>query len=103
MKKKRTGMDALSLSDAEPTPAKETKPDAPIEPPKPQLNQKTGKPLVSSYPKLTLYFPKAVHKQLRDIAYNEEVTKHDLLREALNMLFKSRGQRSIEELTGKEE
>ncbi len=92
-------MDAIPLSDAEPKPAKETKPNAPIETANPQLNQKTGKPLVSSYPKLTLYFPKAVHKQLRDIAYNEEVTKHDLLREAIDMLFKSRGQRSIEELT----
>jgi hypothetical protein len=40
---------------------------------------------------------------LRAIAYHEEVKQHDLLIEAIDLLFKSRGAASIIELTKADE
>ncbi len=86
MKKKRTGLDALSLSDAEPEkPQKKTESDG-----------KTDKPRLI---KQTLYLPPEVHEQLRVLAFYERVKQHDLLMEGLDMMFKSRGAKSIKELT----
>jgi hypothetical protein len=51
----------------------------------------------------SLYLSEPVRKQLRAIAYHEEVKQHDLLIEAVDMLFKSRGAASISELTGIDE
>jgi spore germination protein GerM len=92
MAKKRTTMEALSLSD---TPANEQ----PIEQQKAEVNQKTGKPLVKNYKKLTLYLPEPVREELRVLAFAERVKQHDLVMEAIDMLFKSRGIKSISELT----
>jgi hypothetical protein len=94
MAKKRTSLEELSLSD---TPAIEH----PIEQQKAEVNQKTGKPLVKNYKKLTLYLPEPVRKQLRAIAYHEDVKQHELLLEAIDLFFKSRGAASISELTEK--
>jgi hypothetical protein len=44
-----------------------------------------------------------VRRQLRAIAYHEEVKQHDLLIEAVDLLFKSRGAVSISELTEADE
>jgi hypothetical protein len=92
MPKKRTSLEELSLSD---TPAIEQ----PTEEQKAEVNQKTGKPLVKNYKKLTLYLPEPVRKQLRAIAYHEDAKQHDLLLEAIDLFFKSRGAASISELT----
>jgi hypothetical protein len=92
MAKKRTSLEYLSLSD---TPAIEQ----PTEEQKAEVNQKTGKPLVKNYKKLTLYLPEPVRKQLRAIAYHEDVKQHELLLEAIDLFFKSRGAASISELT----
>jgi hypothetical protein len=51
----------------------------------------------------SLYLSEPVHKQLRAIAYHEEVKQHDLLIEAIDLLFKSRGTKSIGELTEADE
>jgi hypothetical protein len=91
MAKKRITLDALSLSD---TPAIEQ----PTAKQKAEVNQKTGKPLVKNYKKLTLYLPEPVRKQLRAIAYHEDVKQHELLLEAIDLFFKSRGAKSIKEL-----
>ncbi len=91
MAKKRTSLEELSLSD---TPAIEQ----PTEQQKAEVNQKTGKPLVKNYKKLTLYLPEPVRKQLRAIAYHEDAKQHDLLLEAIDLFFKSRGAKSINEL-----
>jgi hypothetical protein len=92
MAKKRTSLEELSLSD---TPAIEQ----PTEQQKVEVNQKTGKPLVKNYKKLTLYLPEPVRKQLRSIAYHADVKQHELLLEAIDLFFKSRGAKSISELT----
>ncbi len=85
-KQKRTGLASLILSDGEPAPAREQ--DKPTE--------KSDKPRII---KQTLYLPEAVHEQLRVLAFSERVKQHDLLMEGLDMMFKSRGQKSISELT----
>ncbi len=91
-KRKRTSLDELSLSDI---PAIEQ----PTEEQNLEVNQKTGKPLVKNYKKLTLYLPEPVRKQLRSIAFHEDVKQHELLVEAIDLFFKSRGAASISELT----
>jgi hypothetical protein len=91
MAKKRTSLEDLSLSD---TPAiEQTTAQQRVE-----VNQKTGKPLVKNYKKLTLYLPEPVRKQLRSIAFHEDVKQHELLLEAIDLFFKSRGAASISEL-----
>jgi hypothetical protein len=47
----------------------------------------------------SLYLSEPVRRQLRAIAFHEEVKQHDLLVEAVDLLFKSRGAASISELT----
>ncbi len=90
MKKKRTSLDALSLSDTETDkPKTETK-----------SIEKPGKPKLI---KQTLYLPKEVHEQLRVLAFHERVKQHDLLMKGLDMMFKSRGAKSIKEITGTKE
>jgi hypothetical protein len=46
----------------------------------------------------SLYLSEPVRRQLRSIAYHEEVKQHDLLIEAVDLLFKSRGAASIDDL-----
>jgi hypothetical protein len=86
MAKKRTSLDALSLSDTPP----------------PEQQGETQKHRVSdNKPRLikqTLYLPEAVHEQLRVLAFHERVKQHDLLMAGLDMMFKSRGAKSISEL-----
>jgi hypothetical protein len=84
MPKKRTSLDELSLSD---TPQPEQVPKKTVTPGKPRII------------KQTLYLPEVVHEQLRILAFHEKVKQHDLLIEGLNMMFKSRGAKSIAELT----
>ena len=86
MAKKRTSLDAISLSDTE-TPERVK----PLE-----KADTSGKPRVI---KQTLYLPEIVHEQLRVLAFSERVKQHDLLLEGLDMMFKSRGAASISELT----
>jgi hypothetical protein len=47
----------------------------------------------------TAYLPEPVYEQLRALAFEERRKMHDLLMEGLNMVFKQRGLRSIEDLT----
>jgi hypothetical protein len=47
---------------------------------------------------LSVYLEPAVYDQLRDIAYVERTKIHPLMLEALDLLFKNRGARSIREL-----
>jgi hypothetical protein len=86
MPKKRTTLDALSLSDT-------SQPEQQGETPKRQ--KRVDKPRLI---KQTLYLPEAVHDQLRVLAFHERVKQHDLLMEGLDMMFNSRGAKSIAEL-----
>ncbi len=47
---------------------------------------------------LSVYLEPAVYDQLRDIAYTERTKIHPLMLEALDLLFMSRGARSIREI-----
>ena len=47
----------------------------------------------------TAYLPEPVYEQLRALAFEERRKMHDLLMEGLDMVFKQRGLRSIEDLT----
>jgi hypothetical protein len=85
MAKKRTSLDALSLSDT----------DAPERTVEPKNDDAPGKRRKHT----SLYLSEPVRRQLRAIAYHEEVKQHDLLLEAIDLLFKSRGAPSISELT----
>lgn len=46
----------------------------------------------------SLYLPRAVHRQMKELAFTEDVKIHDLCLEALDMLFKQRGLKSIDDL-----
>jgi hypothetical protein len=48
---------------------------------------------------LSVYLEPQVHDQLRDIAYTERTKIHQLMLEALDLLFKNRGASSIQQLT----
>ncbi len=50
----------------------------------------------------TAYLPEPVYEQLRALAFDERRKMHDLLMEGLDLVFKQRGLRSIEDLTGKQ-
>lgn len=49
---------------------------------------------------LSVYLETPVHDQLRDIAYTERTKIHQLMLEALDLLFKARGALSIDQLNG---
>jgi hypothetical protein len=86
---KRKRLEELSLSDRE-------TPERTVEPKTDDANGKRKK-------HTSLYLPEPVRRQLRAIAYHEEVKQHDLLIEAIDLLFKSRGVASISELTKADE
>ncbi len=52
--------------------------------------------------KTTIYAPKAVFEQWRELAFTERKKMHDYLLEGLDRVFANRGLKSIAELTGKE-
>jgi hypothetical protein len=47
---------------------------------------------------LSVYLEPSVYDQLRDIAYVERTKIHPLMLEALDLLFRQRGARSLQEL-----
>lgn len=51
---------------------------------------------------LSVYLEPPVHDQLRDLAYTERTKIHALMLEAVDLLFKQRGARSIEQLLARE-
>jgi hypothetical protein len=82
---KRKTLEELSLSDTE-------TPERTVEP---KTHDAPGKRKKHT----SLYLSEPVRRQLRAIAFHEEVKQHDLLIEAVDLLFKSRGAKSIAELT----
>lgn len=49
---------------------------------------------------MSVYLEPPVYDQLRDLAYAERTKMHALMLEALDLLFKQRGARSIEQVLG---
>lgn len=48
---------------------------------------------------MSVYLEPPVYDQLRELAHNERTKMHGLMLEALDLLFKQRGARSIEQIT----
>ena len=48
---------------------------------------------------MSVYLEPQVYDQLRDLAHAERTKMHGLMLEALDLLFKQRGSRSIAQLT----
>jgi hypothetical protein len=47
----------------------------------------------------TVYLPPAVHDQLRELAFSERVKMHSILMEGLDLVFRARGLKRLDELT----
>ncbi|GJE39060.1 ribbon-helix-helix domain-containing protein [Methylobacterium persicinum] len=68
-------------------------------------NEKTGESLRAAQTlkqrarQMSVYLEPPVYDQLRDLAYAERTKMHGLMLEALDLLFKQRGARSIAQLT----
>jgi hypothetical protein len=62
-------------------------------------SQISSKPTLKERAKqLSVYLEPAVYDQLRDIAHAERTKIHSLMLEGLDLLFRDRGARSIEDL-----
>ncbi|MGU9982473.1 ribbon-helix-helix domain-containing protein [Phreatobacter sp. HK31-P] len=49
---------------------------------------------------MSLYLEPAVYEQLRELAFTERTKIHPLLIEAIDLLFKKRGLKSVKQLEG---
>ncbi len=92
MSRKRTSLSAVlgTVQDVPPTVARAERPPHREGGRRPGLKQQTA------------YLPEPVYEQLRALAFEERRKMHDLLMEGLDLVFKQRGLRSIEDLTGKQ-
>lgn len=101
MPKKRTTLDTLLAASVKPD-VLSPPPDAvtveKAEKPTP-IPKKQKKPIIYQ----TLYLPVPVHEQLRHLAFVEHKKLHDYYLEGIELVLKSRGLKSIGELTGEEE
>lgn len=50
--------------------------------------------------KSTLYLDPAVHRKLQEIAFEQRIKLHDLYLDAIDLLLREAGQRSIAEIIG---
>lgn len=84
----------VRMTEVKPRPAKDEKPAAVEQPPaKMRLVERTKQE--------TVYLEPVVRDQLLELAFTERKKKHALMLEALDLLFKNRGLKSIKQLTGK--
>lgn len=91
---KEVPANVVRMTEAKARPAKEEKPAPVSEPPaKTRLVERTKQE--------TVYLEPAVRDQLLELAFTERKKKHALMLEALDLLFKNRGLKSIKQLTGK--
>jgi len=50
----------------------------------------------------TVYLPRAIHQQLRQLAFDENISHNTLYLRGLDLLFQKLGNRSVKELTGQD-
>ncbi len=86
-----------------PPPAAEPQlfPASTAEAPAPPAARSSERPVRRPRPDIvqqTIYLPRAVHEQLRSLAFAERVKMHDVLMQGLDLAFKQRGLKSIAEL-----
>lgn len=108
IKKKRTGLDTLGLGATTSTDTfvktTEKISDAPRSAKSLSTEKLQEKIREKEEPaKTTVYAPKVVFEQWRELAFTERKKMHDYLLEGLDRVFKDRGLKSIAELTGKNE
>jgi hypothetical protein len=81
---KRTSLESLKLT--------------PQPPESPKVQSERKRPAVRQQ---TVYLPIPVYEQLRRLAFEERAKMHDFLLQGLDMVFKSKGLKSVAELKGK--
>jgi hypothetical protein len=100
--KKRTSLAAIALPDDAAEAEKREKAGVKVEdnPTQKTAQGSAGEPTgaAKKYKHTSLYLPDGAREQLRGLAYHERAKQHDLILEAIDMLFKARGQKSIKEL-----
>jgi hypothetical protein len=70
--------------------------------PKPSgVNRKRAKPERKSLPHFSVYISEAVNREIRRLAVELDLKPHDLYIEAINLMFKEHGRKSIAEIDGK--
>lgn len=67
------------------------------------LKEKGAGTLKERARQLSVYLEPPIYDQLRAIAFTERTKMHGLMLEAVDLLFKKRGARSIEELAARDE
>lgn len=94
-KPKRTGLNSLISLDLSESP----KPEENLLPVESPLEDPATPKKTDDIKYQTLYLPKPVHRQLRELANEEDKKLHDLYLEGINLVLKKRGLKSIAELT----
>ncbi len=64
----------------------------------PPREPRAGSTLKERAKQMSVYLEPPVYEQLRDLAYAERTKMHALMLEAVDLLFKQRGTRSIQQL-----
>jgi hypothetical protein len=91
MSTKRTSLESLKL-----TPRSSTR-EAPSQDAEPPRGDPRKRPAVRQQ---TVYLPVPVYEQLRRLAFEERAKMHDFLMQGLDLVFKTKGLKSIAELKG---
>ena len=93
-------LDLKSIVAAAPPPVRQTAEVVRLETASaPPRESKAGATLKERAKQMSVYLEPPVYDQLRDLAYAERTKMHAIMLEALDLLFKQRGARSIEQLS----
>lgn len=82
--------------------------DPPTMPPEPQPESRKLQPTKpdteegKATKRLLVYMPPAVHRQLRQLAFDENATMSSLFLQGIDLVFKQHALKPIRELTGKD-
>jgi hypothetical protein len=105
--KKRTSLDAVFAAEELPAAIlptkrrKKGKSEQPVDAAQAetQPQERAGESKRPNVKQHTAYLPRAVHEQLRKLAFEEDHKMHDYLIEGLNRVFADRGLPTVEELS----
>ncbi len=103
---------APAMQHAEPEEARAVAPPVAVEAPQPRVvalpnarrpSKAAGKTIspgrqIEGTKQVAVYLPPAVHDQIRELAFHERAKIHSLILEGLDLLFKKRGLKSIDQL-----
>jgi hypothetical protein len=97
-KKKRTGLDELDLKTIV-SPEEKSLESSPQTEAKAEVVDKSGVKDGKDIAKTTVYVPRAVFEQWRELAFTERKRMHDYLIEGLERVFQDRGLKSFDDLS----